>query len=152
MISLTAEYAVRAMVALKQHGVEDPLRAEQIAELTGIPANYLAKILHALARAGLVTSARGRRGGFGLARRARPITAYEIVDQFDFLSTKRRCFLGKTECSKRTACPAHDQWDRVWMVYEKFLKSQTVDKLATLSPKRQRGVMSGRPRLGHSRV
>jgi Rrf2 family protein len=131
MISRTAEYAVRAMVALKMHGAQSRLRAEQVSDLTGIPTNYLSKILHALARAGLVTGQRGRHGGFALAERRRPITAFDIVDQFDQISSRRRCLLGNAECSARTACTAHSEWDAVWTTYEQFLRSQTVDRLAS---------------------
>jgi len=133
MLSRTAEYAVRAMVALRSEDARRPLLARQVAERTGIPTNYLSKVLNNLARAGLVTGTRGRNGGYRLARPARQITAYDIVCEFDPLSDQRRCFLGNAVCSKETACPAHDQWDKVWSVYEKFLQSTTLDRLATAS-------------------
>lgn len=134
MISRTAEYAVRAMVALQQHGPDTYLRAHQLSELTGIPANYLSKVMHTLVRAGLAGSTRGRHGGFRLARTGGRITAYEIVDPFDLLSAKRRCLLGNAECSDRTACTAHDRWDRIWSGYEDFLRSTTLEQLSSLPP------------------
>jgi len=131
MMSRTAEYAVRAMVVLQQHGPDLHLRAEQVSELTGIPTNYLSKVLHTLGRAGLADSSKGRHGGFRLARPAGEITAFDIVDSFDQLCSKRRCLLGNPECSHKTACTAHDRWDRVWTGYEDFLKSTTLEELAS---------------------
>ena len=131
MLSLTAEYAVRAMVALCQHGSETHLQAKRVAELTGIPTNYLSKVLHILARSGLVASVRGRNGGFRLERPAREISAFDIVDQFDLISGQRRCFLGNPTCSQETACATHDRWEHVWSVYEQFLRSATLERLAS---------------------
>lgn len=130
MISRTAEYAVRAMVVLQQHAGENYLRAEQVSELTGIPTNYLSKVLHTLARAGLADSTKGRHGGYRLRRPGATINMHDIVDQFDLLHTKRRCILGNSECSNRSACAAHERWDTVWSAYEQFLKSTTLEELA----------------------
>jgi Rrf2 family protein len=45
-----------------------------------VPAAYLAKHLQALARAGVVSSGQGPKGGYRLARPAAEITVLEVVD------------------------------------------------------------------------
>jgi Rrf2 family protein len=55
------------------------LPAARLAEFHGVPAAYLAKHLQALARAGIVTSAQGPRGGYRLARPAADISLLDIV-------------------------------------------------------------------------
>src|SRR5689334_18543405 len=67
MVSQTAEYALRAVVCLgNQAGT--PLTTQQIAEVTRVPVGYLAKVMQALGRGGIVSSQRGLHGGFTLAR------------------------------------------------------------------------------------
>ena len=83
MLSSTSDYAVRAILALAQADTGRPMRADEIARATGAPANYLAKTLNALGKAGIVTSARGPRGGFTLALPADELTLARIVDCFD---------------------------------------------------------------------
>lgn len=126
------------MVALQQHAEGGYLRADQVSALTGIPANYLSKVLHALARAGLAESTKGRHGGYRLRRPGGAIAMYEIVDQFDLLHSKRRCILGNAECNNRTACAAHERWDTVWSAYEQFLRSTTLEELASAPSRKKR--------------
>ena len=130
MISRTAEYAIRAMVALRSHAAGGPMLAREISKQTGIPQNYLSKIMHSLGRAGLVSSVRGPGGGFQLRKPAKPVTAYEIVALFEDVGSRRRCFLGNDICSDEHACSAHDMWKKVWAVYEDFLQKTTLTTLA----------------------
>jgi Rrf2 family protein len=78
MISLTAEYALRAVGYLAEHR-ENAHTTQAIADATGIPVGYLAKILHLLARASLVKSRRGLHGGFVLAVTPERISMYDVV-------------------------------------------------------------------------
>ena len=77
MISLTAEQALRALAVLARHG--DALTTEAIAMTAAVPAGSLAKIMHALVRAGLATSQRGPHGGFALSRAPQLISCLEVV-------------------------------------------------------------------------
>lgn len=79
MLTRTAEYALRAVVGLAGAG-GGPLTAARLAEATGVPAPYLAKVLRELARRGLVRSARGAGGGFVLALAADRISVLDVVD------------------------------------------------------------------------
>jgi Rrf2 family protein len=58
-------------------------RARQISQTTGIPIEYLRKVLQRLTRARLVDSERGRGGGFKLARDPSKITLLHIVEAIE---------------------------------------------------------------------
>ena len=66
-ISGTSQYAIRAVVYVATHGTDAPVRVGPIATALDVPQNYLSKTLHILARAGVLRSLRGPRGGFQLA-------------------------------------------------------------------------------------
>ena len=72
-----ADYAVRAAVELAAAG--DTITAEQIAQATGIPHNFLENILGELRRAGLVHSRRGQAGGYLLAKPADQISIADVI-------------------------------------------------------------------------
>lgn len=110
MVSQTAEYALRATLYLAQQGERVPVRVGEMARALGIPQNYLAKTLHTLARSGALTSARGKRGGFQLAVPASELSLLAVVSPFDRLDERRRCLLGRPECTDRGACAAHERW------------------------------------------
>jgi Rrf2 family protein len=58
----------------------DALPARRLAEFYGLPEAYLAKLLKALVRAGLLSATSGPRGGFRLARPPAGITVAEVVE------------------------------------------------------------------------
>ena len=78
--SIKADYACRAVEVLALHhpGVE-PVCIEEIARQRSIPANYLVQILLELKRNGLVTSRRGKAGGYVLARSPREISLGDVL-------------------------------------------------------------------------
>lgn len=79
-LTRAADYAVLAMMhlgSLPDGGIA--LRIE-IARAQDIPPSYLAKILRQLVKAGLLRSARGVNGGFGLQRTSAEINLLDIVE------------------------------------------------------------------------
>jgi Rrf2 family protein len=82
MLSLTAEYALRAVVFLAAHPGK-VARADVISQATGVPLGYLAKIMQGLARTGLTGSYRGPHGGFLLMRKPADITLLDVVRAVD---------------------------------------------------------------------
>jgi Rrf2 family protein len=84
MLSLSkqADYAFLALTTLarREHaGGATAVPAKEIAELYGIPIEFLAKVLQKLARAHVVTSTFGPTGGYRLARPSSTITVGEII-------------------------------------------------------------------------
>ncbi len=129
MLSQTAEYALRAVLAIAQHEGQ-PVGAARLAETLGIPRNYLSKTLHQLARAGVLDSSRGKLGGFRLARPASRIPLLDVVGSIDALTGNRACLLGRPVCSDQHACPAHERWKDVAERTVAFFRETTVADLA----------------------
>lgn len=67
------------------------LPAARLAEFHGVPPAYLAKHLQALARAGIVESVPGPRGGYALARPPDEITMLDVVDAVEGSAPAFRC-------------------------------------------------------------
>lgn len=59
------------------------LSVRDLADLQGVPAEYLAKVFTKLSKAGLVVAAEGARGGFALARPANEISFLDVVEAID---------------------------------------------------------------------
>jgi Rrf2 family protein len=129
MLNQTSEYALRAVAHLAGLAPDEHLGAAQLAEALDVPANYLSKILHQLAAAGVLESRRGRNGGFRLARRADRITLEAVVKHFGAQSPLGTCVLGGRICSDRAACPAHSRWKPVVARMDVFLRGTTVAQL-----------------------
>lgn len=117
------------MLHLAERPDDQPVRVDDIATALDVPRNYLSKILHVLARRGLLRSARGPRGGFSLAGLASRTTLLEVVDNFDNLD-RGHCLLGRPECRDDDPCPAHGQWKEVAAALHAFFRNTTIADLA----------------------
>ena len=84
MISITSKsrYAVVAMAELARSG-DSPVPVKELAERREIPDQFLEQLFSTLRRAGLLTSHRGSKGGYTLARPADEITVLEVVQALD---------------------------------------------------------------------
>ncbi len=81
-ISAKVDYAMRAVVELAASEVP-LLRTEHLAEIQGIPASFLERILSELRRAGIVASQRGAHGGYRLGRPAAEISVADVFRAVD---------------------------------------------------------------------
>ena len=129
MLSQTAEYALRAVLYVAEHAAGRPVRVAEMADALRIPRNYLSKILHQLARTGVLVSLRGKSGGFQLGVPADRLALSAVVTPFDRIEERRRCLLGRPQCSDRTACAAHVRWKDVAAAVADFFRDTTVADL-----------------------
>jgi len=129
LLTQTSQYAVRATIHLAQHAASGPERVSEIAEALGIPRNYLSKILHQLARAGVLESERGPKGGFRLAHDAARLSLARVVEPMDPGFGNQRCLLGRAECSDGAACPLHTRWKGLAEEIRVFLENTTLADL-----------------------
>ena len=83
-ISSGVEYGLHCLLYLAAPGrdVVAP-SVRDLADLQGVPAEYLAKLFTKLSKAGLVVATEGARGGFALARPAKDISFLDVVQAID---------------------------------------------------------------------
>ncbi|MBM4107799.1 MAG: Rrf2 family transcriptional regulator [Phycisphaerae bacterium] len=129
MLSQTVDYALRAMLHLAgQGGVA--ASTDRIAGRTSVPAGYLAKIMRDLVVAGLVSSFRGPRGGFALAREASAITLLDVVNAVEPIARIDRC--PRREPCLGGLCALHRRIDEIAAHMEAaFAATSLADLLAS---------------------
>ena len=133
LLPQTAEYALRAVLHIASFDGDRSVRVDETAEALGIPRNYLAKTLHQLVRAGILTSARGPLGGFRLAIAAEELTLERIISPFG-VATEHRCLLGKGLCGESPGCAVHARWAPVALQMCDFFGATKVADLLPASP------------------
>ncbi len=77
-ISAKVDYAMRVLVALAAAPAGSSMKGEVLATAQGVPVKFVENTLVELRRAGIVTSQRGREGGYRLARPADEIAVADI--------------------------------------------------------------------------
>lgn len=79
MWSKRTRYALRSLIMLTGRHDGGPVQIAEIADTQNIPRKFLELILLDLKRAGIVASARGRGGGYQLARAPADVTFGEVI-------------------------------------------------------------------------
>lgn len=127
MFSQTVEYALRAVVYLAGEAPECRT-TDQVAEATRVPKAYLSKVLQGLARAGIVHSQRGVKGGMTLARPADELTILEVVNAVEPIQRIKVCPLGLAAHGARL-CPLHKRLDSALASVEEAFRSTTLAEI-----------------------
>jgi len=104
-VTRAAEYGVLGLLRLARHQPGQVVMLDEISREERIPRSFLAKIFQSLARAGLVRSARGTKGGFMLARPPETITTLEIIEAVEGPISLQRCLQGPDQCPQTGGCP-----------------------------------------------
>jgi Rrf2 family protein len=96
------------MIAIARSAPPDrPLSAPRIAEAMAIPVRFLPQVMADLARAGLVDSTGGRKGGYRLGRPATDISLLTIIEALEGDARRRQCVLRSAPCGRDGFCDVH---------------------------------------------
>lgn len=128
--SRQCEYAIQSAVYIAQ---KPSGKWTTVKELTGhlnVPYHFSGKILQSLSRKGVLVSMKGTRGGFALARLAKEVTLFDIVDAVDGSAFHKACVMGFPRCGDGHKCSLHDQWVILREKIYRMLVKKTLADLA----------------------
>ena len=140
-LTTKGRYAVMAMADLARHcagaagstagpAVAASVPLSAISERQEISLAYLEQIFGALRRAGLVTSIRGRSGGYQLARAPGEISINAIMSAVDEGMAMIRCDgEGQGGCVGEERCHTHELWTALGRNIASFLSNVTLKDL-----------------------
>ncbi len=112
-ITTWAEYGVICALQLARRAEEGPLTGRAIATREKLPVDYIEQILLRLRRAGIVSSTRGARGGYALARPSADITVREIIAAAELMTFDLHCEshpVDDERCSASHDCSIRPVW------------------------------------------
>ena len=117
-ISEAANLAMHALAYLVNHPDFSPVSAGRVARSLGASEAHMSKVFQRLAKAGLVKSVRGPKGGFFLTRLAGDITLRDIYEAIDGRLAGQRCLFEHPVCGRESCvfgdlvATVHAQIDR----------------------------------------
>ncbi len=135
-MKLTAneEYGIRCLVRLAYAGYEGQgLTIPEISQAEGVSPAYAAKILRELRKGGFVKAARGKDGGYTLARDASDIVVGDVMDvlggrlfESDFCDSHS----GQVSiCTRSVDCSVRSLWRAVQVAVDQVLHKATLRDL-----------------------
>jgi FeS assembly SUF system regulator len=129
-ISKMTDYAV--VLATHLAAVESPHAARDLALHTQIPEPTASKVLKKLARAGVVSSQRGAKGGYALARAPQEIGIHEVIEAIEGPIAVTECSDESNEslCEYETSCGVRANWQRINSAVQSALSEITLADMA----------------------
>jgi len=106
--SKSCEYALRATLFLAKNDDRKKIGVQHIAEELNVPMHYLNKVMQTLVKNNIVSSSKGRNGGFYLTDEEINLPLINVVHAIDGKDVFDQCGLGLKECSNEHPCPLHD--------------------------------------------
>jgi FeS assembly SUF system regulator len=128
-ITKLTDYGIVLLVQLANGEKQGNQNARTMAEATSLPLPVVSKILKSLAQGGLLTSQRGAKGGYTLARRPEDVNVAEIIDALEGPIALMECSVGPGHCDQETCCPVRDPWQRINQAILETLNHVTLREL-----------------------
>ena len=136
--STRGEYGVRLMVELARHHGDGPVSLSEMADHEDLPRPYLEQLVVNLREQGLVTSTRGARGGYQLARDPAEIRMSQVIEALEGPITPMVCAsddpIHANACGRSGFCNVNALWLRVRTAVVGALDSMTLEELARPRP------------------
>ena len=130
IFSSSTEYAIRGLSELAARKADGPIMLDDLVAGTGLPRDFVAKIFQKLVHAGILRSAKGRGGGFALARAQHEITLMDIVEAIEGPQLLDACVVGLERCNDHMPCAQHDLYKPIRQRLKDYLRTTTLADMA----------------------
>jgi Rrf2 family protein len=128
--SASIEYAIHGLVYLAAFRSPNAVLLSAIAGAIAVPESYLRKVFQLMARAGLVASHRGVKGGFTLGRAAKEISLADVVQAIDGALPTYTCMREKRKCTDTDLCVVSEIFAQARRKMEEVLGGTSIESLA----------------------
>jgi len=126
-LSTRTRYGTRLLFELAYNYGKGPVLLRDIARRQNISEKYLSKIIILLRSAGIVTSFRGAKGGYTLAKAPSEIRMREVVNVLEGDMAFLDCVKDASSCENMRRCPTRDFWCGMERAVNNYLESETLD-------------------------
>lgn len=129
-MSKIVDYGIVILTYMGSHGSANPYNAKDLAQATSLPQAMVGKILKAFTRGGLLSSSRGAKGGYTLARLPEQVSVADIVVALEGPIALTECLSEKApSCVIQVLCPTRDHWKRINRSVREALERVTLAEL-----------------------
>ncbi len=132
-LSKKVEYGLMALLHMDSLEPGSLVTAKEVSDQFAIPSELLGKVLQALARASLVESVHGARGGYRLKQSLDTLTLGEVVDALEGPFHLVRCHENPATCDQFESCNIREP---VLQIQDRLMGYLSAFRLAEFRSKR----------------
>jgi Rrf2 family protein len=127
-INTKIRYGLRTMISIAGSNDVNGILQKDIASSQDISLKYLDSIISALKVKGLITNAKGRGGGYKLARSAKEISMWDIYTAFEPIQAVD-CIKDENLCPRNCDCKANKYWKEFNVEFQKILFKKSLEQI-----------------------
>jgi len=128
-VNTKVRYGLRAILQIAEGYGGDPVPISAISASQEISGKYLEQVVGTLRKSGLITSRKGVRGGYSLARPPAEIDLWQIITALDAHTALVDCVDDPMSCDRSDACLTRTIWSLLSIKMREFWSSFTVADL-----------------------
>ncbi|MCF6353126.1 MAG: Rrf2 family transcriptional regulator [Cyclobacteriaceae bacterium] len=129
MFSNSTKYAIRTIEYLLNYQGGKKLSVAYLAKELDIPQPFLSKIMQQLSKRDVISSTKGRGGGFYLSKENMNRPLIDIVICIEGYNVFDNCILGLKECSDENPCLLHKYYKAFKKSLEKPINQDSIKEL-----------------------
>ena len=134
-VSTKGRYAVRVIIDMAENGESEFHPLHNLAERQGLSEKYLEAILGTLVKNNVLEGARGKGGGYKLAKPAAELTVWEILNVIETSMGPVECVdNGKSGCDRADICPTLPMWKTLEGIIHDYFSGITIEQLVRRKP------------------
>ncbi|MBI1386842.1 MAG: Rrf2 family transcriptional regulator [bacterium] len=130
--SQSVDMALHALWYMAKHSPEEPVQIKDLARCVRVSESYLARVMHWLAKAGLLKSIRGKNGGFTFKRPPAQITIADVVIAIDSDAAQFDCSWEERGCELHAGCSLVNLFHEAQKRMLEVLEQMTIADIAAL--------------------
>lgn len=140
MVSSKGRYALTVMVDIAKHDDDTYVSLADIAERENLSMKYLESIIAMLNKGGMLVSARGKNGGYKLAKEPKDYSINEILLLTEGSLAPVNCIMQDgVQCDKAVGCSTLPLWAGLDKVIDNYLSGITLEDIITGNRKKMLG-------------
>lgn len=130
LFSKSFGYAVRGVlyIALMQD-TKQFVQAEEIAQRLAVPRHFMSKILKRLVKAGVLSSSKGKTGGFTVNDTTHQLSLSFLAELTEGAGQFHACVLRLQTCNDNRPCPVHQQMEGIRLRLHELLSTTSIGDL-----------------------
>ena len=124
-------YGLRALLEIAAQQENGPVPLSVVAESQQVSQKYLEHIIGRLRKGGLVSSARGLKGGYVLANDPKLVTLLDVITALGDDCSMTECCIKPASCDRSDDCPTRPVWLMLGERLREFWQGLTLEDLLT---------------------
>ena len=131
LLSKSCEYGIRALITVmtaSQQGQK--ILLAEITRQAKLPTPFTANLMKSFVKQGLLSSTKGRNGGFYFTNEQESLVLMDIINATDGNALFTDCALGLLYCSDKNPCPVHSEFVKIRDEFRDMCLNTSVKDLA----------------------